>query len=984
MSGVGPQNPRTFKVAAPSNYVAGVGRGAMGFTTRSDIGPARPAISPTEGQGDPQFGQAPVGYVAGRGRGMGELAKGQGELSEKQNQQEVDRGDYSESNYDEFSGYGEKLFTSGTPYGEDDAEADNIYDSVDDFMEGRRKRKREQQLLDDQKNKNRTERPKIADQFADLKRELATVTADQWDAIPDIGDNTLKMKQKSRKEIYTPLPDYLLDSNSALSRSVVNGVETPMQAANGNISGTQTVTGLAEARGTSLSLKLDKMSDSVSGQTVVDPKGYLTDLNSLKITSDAEVGDIKKARTLLSSVTSTNPKHGPGWIASARVEEFAGKLVQARKIIRQGCETVPESEDVWLEAARLHATENAKTILANAVRHLPTSVKIWLQATELEHSDAQKKIVLRRALEFIPNSVKLWKTAIELEDVSDARIMLARAVECVPHNVEMWLALAKLETHENARKVLNQAREAIPTEPATWITAAKLEEAHGNGHLVERIVEKMLASLAQYQVVINRDQWLKEAELAEQSGAIQTCISLVRNTIQIGVEEEDRKATWMDDADSCLTHTSAPIAKETARAIYAHALSVFPTKKSLWLAAAMLEKEHGTPESLETMLKDAVRHCPEAEIMWLMAAKEKWMSGNVPGAREILLEAFVANPESEQIWLAAAKLEWESNEYQRARVLLSKARDRAPSERVWMKSALLEAEQANFAQTLLILDEGIVKYPTFAKFYMMAGQTCMEVSQGVKGSGDAVRARDYYQKGIKQCPTSIPLWRLVIRLEESVRGVNKARSMMELARLKMPLSDEVWLESIRLERRAGNEKMAESLMAKALQDCPASGLLWAEEITTCNKAQQKSKSVEALKRCDNDHFVIMAVAQLFEKDRKVPKARKWFDRAVALSPRLGDAWAHYYAFELRQAAAVTAAPASSSSSSDSTQPLSLSEVVLSRCVASEPNRGELWCAVSKSMEFRRAEVSVVLKKVVERMILGSSPTFSVENEVPQP
>lgn len=41
LSGVGSRAPQTFKVAAPSNYVAGVGRGAMGFTTRSDIGPAR-------------------------------------------------------------------------------------------------------------------------------------------------------------------------------------------------------------------------------------------------------------------------------------------------------------------------------------------------------------------------------------------------------------------------------------------------------------------------------------------------------------------------------------------------------------------------------------------------------------------------------------------------------------------------------------------------------------------------------------------------------------------------------------------------------------------------------------------------------------------------------------------------------------------------------------------------------------------------------
>lgn len=31
---------------APPNYVAGLGRGATGFTTRSDIGPSRQALEP--------------------------------------------------------------------------------------------------------------------------------------------------------------------------------------------------------------------------------------------------------------------------------------------------------------------------------------------------------------------------------------------------------------------------------------------------------------------------------------------------------------------------------------------------------------------------------------------------------------------------------------------------------------------------------------------------------------------------------------------------------------------------------------------------------------------------------------------------------------------------------------------------------------------------------------------------------------------------
>ena len=47
---------------------------------------------------------------------------------------------------------------------------------------------------------------------------------------------------------------------------------------------------IGEARGTVLSLKLDKISDSVVGKTNVDTKGYLTDLNSLPINTDADIG----------------------------------------------------------------------------------------------------------------------------------------------------------------------------------------------------------------------------------------------------------------------------------------------------------------------------------------------------------------------------------------------------------------------------------------------------------------------------------------------------------------------------------------------------------------------------------------------------------------------------------------------------------------------------------------------------------------------
>lgn len=286
---------------------------------------------------------------------------------------------------------------------------------------------------------------------------------------------------------------------------------------------------------------------------------------------------------------------------------------------------------------------------------------------------------------------------------------------------------------------------------------------------------------------------------------------------------------------------------------------------------------------------------------------------------------------------------------ERARILLSKARSRASTETVWLKSALLARERGDVEEELALLDEAIEKYPTFAKYYMMAGEACRDILQ------DNSRAKNYYQQGMKNCPESTTLVVLTVQLYETTQGVSKARSLIELARLKSPANEQLWLETIRLERRNKNEKLADNLSARALQECPNSGILWAEELLTCPKPSQKSKSIDALKKCNDDPFVITAVARLFERDRKIPKARKWFNRAVTLDPDLGDAWAYYYAFEVK--------------ASGATSPEALA--VLQQCVAADPRHGELWCSVSKQTVNRRQDTATLLKKIIVEKIAAT-------------
>ncbi|KAJ7117354.1 PRP1 splicing factor, N-terminal-domain-containing protein [Mycena crocata] len=907
-----------LSMPAPASYVAGLGRGASGFTTRSDIGPAR---------------EGPSAEV---------IAEAQARRGEEA---EVD----PEQFQDPDNEYG--LF-AGTTYEQDDEEADKIYQLVDEAMDARRRARREAQEQIEMA-KHRAERPKIQQQFADLKRGLSAVTDEEWENIPEVGNLTRKKRRKAERSFAVPDSVLVGDrskneyENSLDDRQQQNGgFETPAE------SGALTnFVEIGQARDKILSLKLDQISGTATSgtSTSVDPKGYLTSLNSVILKSDAEIGDIKRARMLFDSLVKSNPKHSPGWIAAACLEEHAGRMVAARKIIKAGCEQCPKSEDVWLEAARLHNNDDAKVILANAVQHVGQSVKIWMAASDLEHDVKAKKRVLRKALEHIPNSVRLWKETVNLESsAADARILLSRAVEVIPLSVELWLALARLETPERAKSVLNKARKAVPTSHEIWIAAGRLLEQGAQDKsgserdaelaVVDKTIVAGVRELRRHQVLLTREQWLKEAERCETEGSPRTCEAIVKATVGMEVEEEDRLETWVGDAEAAESRGMVG----TARAVLAEALRVFPGRKSLWIRAAELEKANGSRESLDAILSRAVDHCPQAEVLWLMAAKEKWLAGDVPAAREVLERAFVANKESEQIWLAAVKLEAENHELGVARELLVRARTVADTERIWMKSAVFERQQGQLEAALETLATALTKFPKFAKLYMIQGQI-------LQSQNKFPAARGSFSAGLKACPKEATLWILASRLEEADNKSIKARAILEKARLVNPANDILWAEAVRVEERSGGAAQGKAMLARSLQECPTSGLLWSMSIWAEPRPMRKARSVDALKKSADNPVIICTVARLFWAERKIEKARQWFGRAVATDPDLGDSWAWWLKFERQHGTEEHR------------------DEVRKKCVAAEPHHSPTWQSVAKDTRNTGKGIVEILEMVADML-----------------
>lgn len=143
------------------------------------------------------------------------------------------RGEEPEVDPDQFQDpdneYG--LF-AGTTYEADDEEADKIYEQVDKNMDARRRARRYASTLDAslccvlidalyreareeaELARHRAERPKLQQQFVDLKRGLSAVTDDEWSNIPEVGNLTRK-KTKRYSERSWAVPDSVIVGNRA-------------------------------------------------------------------------------------------------------------------------------------------------------------------------------------------------------------------------------------------------------------------------------------------------------------------------------------------------------------------------------------------------------------------------------------------------------------------------------------------------------------------------------------------------------------------------------------------------------------------------------------------------------------------------------------------------------------------------------------------------------------------------------------------------
>lgn len=777
------------------------------------------------------------------------------------------------------------------------------------------------------------------------------MSEEEWAALPEVGDMTGKAK-RAREARMANSRSYAVPDSVLQAASKSGELETSISA-NDADSGTMTnFASIGAAQLSALTVRLDSAASAAPGTqttttsgtaTSVDPKGYITALDRKQAAGDeVPVEDINRARVLLESAVKTNVHNGPGYVALARLEEVAGKIHTAKKVIQKGCEMCPKSIVVWEEAIRLNRENihNAKIIAANGIKLNPKAIRLWQAAIDLEQTPAARKKVTRQALDHNAQSVELWKTLInDTEDIENVKLLFAKATETVPLSEELWISYARVSDADAAQQILNRARKAIPTSWAIWVHACRLQEELGKVEMCDRIMERAVKALIKENAMIKREEWLTQAEVCEEEGDKVTAASIIKATVGWGLDEDDdRRDIWLEDAKSI----SSRGRYETARAILGHAVSIFPYSTTVWHASADLEKHHGTTESLLSVLERAVNACPNSESLWLLYAREMWHSGDPEGARKVLGRSFEQLPGNENLYTRAVDFEVDAGNYEQARSFLQVARESAATDRIFMKSAVLERQLENFEAAIDICNQGLQNWPGSWKLHAIKGQIYEQLSK-------LKEAQEALSVGTRAAPKSPVLYILLARMQEKSGAVVKARSTLDRGRQQNPKNAELLCEAVRLERRQNNVPAAQKIMAAALQECPTSGLLWAEKIMHLeSRTQRKPRALEAIKKVEKDPQLFVVVARIFWAERRLDKAATWFTKAVVLDSDYGDGWVWYYKF-LEQHGTEEK-----------------KQEVLSKAAMAEPKHGEIWQAVAKDPKNATKGVEEILKLAASR------------------
>lgn len=488
---------------------------------------------------------------------------------------------------------------------------------------------------------------------------------------------------------------------------------------------------------------------------------------------EVEHQQMAAARQLILQATRVLPRDKSIWLEAIRIHH---NLPQLRSVVALALERVSGSEDVWLEAVKLERdAAEKKMVVMKGIERLPASVGLWQQLIDLVNEDDKPKFAAK-AMELCPRHWPFWAMVIETLDEKPAKELLNKARKQFKQDdkvqAEIWLIALKLEERlDHGDKLDKLAKKAVSVS-ADWVglaqraernqlilTAAAITKAwlanHPDADLDDIVIDYPAMARAYYDTRLQSltlvEDWLELLALERTKGGD---YQELWNTYKRAMKQHPQQVVLalMMAKDQWKLANDINGARATLASVNP---TTTETSVMVWGARLKLELQTG---HFDKALELSQRSLEEPlEKVWYKHV-HLLRAGEATGKAKIDVDQIMAKidqglqrfPQCQQLWLQKVQVLCDHDQWIKAE---SVAKTAPKSPEMLRLLALIYLHQDNVMMARSTLDYALTKWRHHSDAWYDA--ITLQLRQNNK-----VEARQLVARALQACPSSALIWAL--------------------------------------------------------------------------------------------------------------------------------------------------------------------------------------------------------------------------------
>lgn len=196
-----------------------------------------------------------------------------------------------------------------------------------------------------------------------------------------------------------------------------------------------------------------------------EPKDPTSWISSARL--EENCGNYSEAKSLIQQGCLQCPRDEDIWLENIRLNET--DVVQRKILVANAIRFLPKSTALWVKAIQFETERSNKyRVVRKAIKEIPYSLELWKMAVKFEQDKSEVVRILKKALEFLPGCHDFWLALIDLAPYSEVKTLLNNMTSNRKDDKNLYIFIATLEEKSNPSITVSELKKIL--EPAFTVS----------------------------------------------------------------------------------------------------------------------------------------------------------------------------------------------------------------------------------------------------------------------------------------------------------------------------------------------------------------------------------------------------------------------------------------------------------------------------------------------------------------------------------